>query len=366
MDIIKKIGRVFASYLLRFTLLALAIIVGLIAVFGTPGPIKKALENSGIYDSFIDNILKESQKQQTAGDIPVERQEVVVAAKTAFQPDFLRGSTEDVIDSTYDWLNKKASKPEFRIDLTGPKQKFVNSLGDYAVERAKSLPACTLQQLIELRSTVDPFNAPCLPAGLTAESLRSQVVDEVNSQDEFLKESVITADHLGGNEQGSKPFEQATQIPEAFYWMKLAPMLLAVISILSAAMLVYFHDNRRRGLRSVGMSLMGTGVFLAVFSGLLSFLFGQANKPGGSFGKAINNEFQQTALSVIGSLSGTYGLSLMIVGGIYGILGAIIWYTLKRTEPKTEATADSTPTNDTSSTPPSSSPQTPLPGSTSQ
>jgi hypothetical protein len=343
MSLVKSLGRGLSSSVLRFSLFTLAAVIAFLALFGTPGPLKNALEKSGVYDSLVDDVLKATKQQRTAENIPVERPEIQAAAKAAFTPDFLRTTSVNILDGTYNWLNKKSAQPDFRIDVSGPKQAFTGSLGDYAVNRAKSLPRCTLQQLQELGSAIDPFTVSCLPPGLNADNLRDDVEKEINKEKGFFENPIITADRLSNNEQGQTPFEQARLVPTIFGWLKLAPFLLMVLMALSAAGLILLHDQRRRGIHITGRAFLSSGVILFLFSGLVSILFGQANRPNGSFGNAINNEFQQTVLSIIGALSGTYGKTLMLIGGLYLIIGGVIWIGLKRTEPKEQGSDEEPP-----------------------
>lgn len=332
----KKLGRGIAAALLRFSLFMFALAIAFMAVFGSPETLKRTIEKSGIYNSFVDNVIRETQKQKTAEGIPLERPEVQAAAKAAFTPEFLRTSSESIIDSTYDWLNKKTAIPEFRIDLSGPKQAFIDSLGNYAVERAKVLPVCTLQQLREADGTIDPFDMTCVPSVLNPESLRKQVAAEINSQEEFIQDTVVTADNFSKNAQGESPFEQASHLPDVFGQAKIAPLLLLLLAAVSAGGLLFLHDDRRRGVRNLGMTLLSTGIVLFVFSGLLSYLFGMANRPDGGIGKTVTSDFQATALSAIGSLGGKFGQIMMATGGAYIIAGAIIWFVLKRVGPTAE------------------------------
>lgn len=329
-------------------------------VFGTPTQIKQSLKSSGIYDQLVDNIVETTKKNQKPGDsdaLPLDRPEVVAAAKTAVTPAFLQSSTEQILDGTYHWLDGKTPAPDFIIDLTPVKDNLSRSLADYAVNRAKGLPTCTLAQLKQLQNSgVDALNVPCLPPGVNPESYRAEVAKSFSKQTEGpFKDLVISADNFQKDESGKTPFQKLEQVPEVFGWVKLSLYILAGIALFSSIALVLLHDDRRRGLRAIGITLLGVGGFLVLWTLLLTYLFAQVNKPDGKLIKVTgDNPFQKPIIAIARSLNNALNQSLFKFCAAYILLGIVILVALKLTGPKkpksVQGSEESMPTVETGST----------------
>lgn len=347
MQFVKKLTRGLLSSLLKFLLFTLAIVASILMVFGSPTQLKNTIKQSGIYGSIVDNALDTAnQKSQenpdnNGGGIPFDRPEVRAAVKTALSPQFLQSSTEQVLDSIYRWLDNKTPTPDFRIDLTGPKQALANSLGDYAVTRAQSLPVCTVQQLRQLQQSgvnpnkVEPFDATCLPRGFNAASLKQQVVDKVANNGDLLKDPVISVDTLKKNDQGQDPFQKLAKVPKIFHLIKLAPYVLGAVAILSGTGLIFLYDERRRGLRNISITLLGTGLFLLIGAWLETFLIKKANGPTGPLGKQLaSNSFQGPISKMVTSLSSALANKMYIFCAVFIVIGAGTLVALHFTKPK--------------------------------
>ncbi len=311
-------------------------------VFGSSAAVKKALRGSGIYNNFVDTLTSQSkdigvsQSDTTSSGLLVQPQ-VKQAAKTAFSPAILQSSSEQIIDSMYGWLRGNSAKPDFRIDLSQPKQRFAELAADNAAARAQQLPACSLQQLRELaNSTPDPFNVPCLPSGYNISTIRNKVVEDLATNQEFLKDPVITADSLPKDSQGKSVFDQASGMPKIFHWLLLAPWIIGGFTVLTGGGLVLLYDEKRRGLHTIGVSLLGSGVFLLISTLVLSYAFKQVSQPSGQFGKLVANDFQHTLLGVLQVLSSAFNRKLYLFGAAYIASGAAILIILRFTRPKIE------------------------------
>jgi hypothetical protein len=330
------------STLFKTLLFTTALIAAIVIVFGNPTQLKASLNESKIYDTFVDSILKASQKQsnEQGNDLPLDRPEIRQAAAQAFSPELLRSSTEQIIDGGFSWLNGTTSAPTFRIDLSSAKQQFVQALGDYAADRVQSLPPCTLSQLRELANTdIDPFNVSCAPPTVTPIRAREEVVQDLSSNQDFLGNSVLTADSLPRNENGKTVFDEAKQVPQIFQWAKRAGWILGSLTVIIGLSLIFLRHDKRRGVRMVGVSLLGTGIFLLLSTLLINYLFSQANKPGGQLTHLTNNDFQTTLIAFINSINRALNRTILRFAISYAVLGAValgaLWYTgRKRTKPQ--------------------------------
>ena len=342
MHFLKRLGRGLASSLLKLSLFLLASIGALVVVFGTATPLKGALRQSNIYTSAVDSVLDSAGKQsnsqpgqQASGNnggqgLPIDQPGLREAAKTAITPTFLQSTAEQIIDGIYGWLGGKTAQPQFSIDISTVKQQFTQAMGDYAVNRAKGLPACTPQQARDLAvSKPDPLSIPCLPTGFDVNSLRAQVADQVNKNtgNSILQNNTITADNLPKNDQGQNPVQQitdkASKLPQIFHWFKLAPWILGGLALLLAAFVLLLADERRLGLKSVAWSFISIGAILMLEVIVTTIIANKLTGPSGPLAKKFNggNVLQQPLISTFHSLGQSVNGKLLIFGIIYLVLG---------------------------------------------
>ncbi|HSX45262.1 MAG TPA: hypothetical protein VLF39_04125 [Candidatus Saccharimonadales bacterium] len=331
MHILRKITLWFTSAVFRFFLLTTAIVGTIVMLFGTPIHIKQILKDNDVYSNFVDGIIADARKSPDAksnDSFPINDPVFQKAIKSSFTPEFLQTSTENVVDGTYHWLNGKTAEPDFRIDVSGPKKKFANAIGDYAVTKLSALPICNRQQLRQLQlagGTIDPFSATCRPPGFNVADQKAKVVSKILSDKDFLNKSVITANSLKKDQGDQNFFEDKRIIPKVYGWINISPFIMGVILLLLATAIVFLHETKRKGLRSVGLRLTETGVFLGVVGLITAILYRNASKPDGPIGKAIgSNSFQQTISKVLTAFVQLFNARLVVFGLIYIVIGSII------------------------------------------
>lgn len=340
MPILRRIGLWFASTTFRFLLLMTAVAATVVMVFGTTVHIKQVLRNSNVYGSFTDGIIEELKKNpetQNDSSLPIDDPVFQKAIKTAFTPEFLQSTSENIIDGTYNWLSNKVSQPDFKIDISTQKQQFANAMGDYAVTKLNTLPVCTRQQLLQISGDIDPFKATCRPASLDANAQKQKVINELMTSPHFLNKTVITADSLSKTD-GKTIFQQHTEVPKAYSWFSMSPMLLMLILMLLAASVVFIHETKRRGLRTIGLILAESGVFLVVASFVSKWMYQSASKPGGAISKAMGNtSFEPTISKLLRGITDLINSRLMWIGIAYAFIGLVILVILFITRPKKNA-----------------------------
>lgn len=339
---LKKLGRGTAATVLVLTLYALAALSALVIVFGKPQPIKKALADSSIYNTFVDNVLQEARKssdQESGGqpsDADLNQPIVQAAAKKALPPEFLQTSAESAVDGIYAWLHRRTPTPEFKIDLNPAKQTFANEVGNGLAVRIQSLPVCTLDQLRSLdANNLDLFSLPCQPPGVNLEAERQRVVSEIVGNEEFLDKPVITGEDLPATENDRTAAEQFSDIPQAFGWLQRSPWIMGVLALLSVAGVVLLFDERRRALRRLGIIFVSVGLFLLLSFSLTNWAFRKIS----ASPELAKQEtgFQQSALRVTKSLAGDVNgvvlwfaiIYLLIAGSAFGLW----WWLGKRSQP---------------------------------
>lgn len=341
MHLLKSLLRGLASASFKLGLVCLALLSVTVMVLGNSAPLKRALRNSKIYDNLIDNVISANTQdpQDVGSSSPLAELPVKQAAKTAFSPELIQSSTEQVIDSVYRWLEGKTAKPDFKLDFSAPKLRFATAAADNAAARSRVLPPCSLQQSRELASNdkIDAFSLPCLPAGLTADSIRNRVISDLANSKAFIKTPVITADSLPRDSQGKTVFDNVAQAPQIFHWLLIAPWILGGLTLLSGTLLVILYDERRRGLRAVSVILLGSGIFLLIGTLVLSFAFNQVNKPNSQLVRLVNSsELENSFLAILRSLNSTFSSKLLIFAATYLGLGAILLLALHFTKHETE------------------------------
>lgn len=350
METLKSLARGLISAGLKVGLVSLALVMSVVTVLGNPGSIKQTLGASGVYEKVIDGALNEANQpphnDQGGPQGTVPREQLVRAAKDAFTPDVLKNAAEQITDGIYAWLQGKTPEPNFRVDLTAEKQKFIETLADSAADRARQLPACSLGQLQELQnSTPDPWSLPCIPPGYSIANVRDRAVAEFASSNEFLPDPIITAEDFPKDSGGQSVFQTASDAPKIYGWILMAPWIIAILTLLAAGFLLLLHDDKRRALRTIGITLLGSGIFLFIISAVYNLAFKQG------FQVDSSNDFQQPLLDAIHNLQNAISTKLLWFGAVYTILGLLSLLALhfnKRVEEiQTNTSLSSSPQPDT-------------------
>lgn len=337
----KSFARGLASTLLKLTLFGAAILASVLSVFASPAPIKQAFSSSHIYDGLVQNILEaasENNDEGGQGAAPADKQRSLdvleVAATQAFTPTLLQSSVETVLDSIFVWLNGDAASPDFQIDLGSAKANFINVAGAEVEQYAASLPVCNRDQLMTFDPEADPLSLTCRPSNISATALREQAVNELNANKDFFPNPVLSAANLPKNENGKTAFEQVEPLKNGYQIVKLLPWILLGLGALLGVAVFFLSDTKRKGLKSLGITFLGTGIFLLIGSWFGTFLFDQISRPDGPLIKGLNNDFQEAGLAIARSFNSTFGRTVLIYGIAYTAIGAVTLLGLRFTKPK--------------------------------
>jgi len=267
MSIRKPFAALCAS-LLAATLLGLGFSWSAWHVLSQPDYIKKTLRTSGIYQSFIDDVIKQKANEVTAsGELPANQPEVQSLVKQAFTPELLQSQAEGVIDGSFDWAQGKTATLNTNIDLTAAKQKLADSMAAYAENRVKSLPTCTAATMPA--ATVDVLQATCVPPGFDATAAANQARDNVLNGD-FLKDTKLSADEIQTS-NGQTLQQQLHDGPVIYQKIKWTVYAQAILAAILAIGLVVFSSTKRIGIRRVGVISIWTGALNAGLAWLSSY-----------------------------------------------------------------------------------------------
>ena len=321
--VMKTLLRGFCSLLVKFCLYGFAITAALAMVFGSSGPIKQTLKGSGAYDSFVDTVLQAAAKQ----DHPAVYSDpgIIAAAKKAFTPQVLETNADTVIDSVYSWLEGKTPEPTFKLDFSGAEEAFADNVTTYLVDRNSKLPICTPTQLLQLHLPIDleqVINLKCQVPGIPTVLVRQQVHESLTGENGPLAHgAVFSSQDLPKDSQGQSVFKKAAFAPTIFKLLSWLPWALAGLVLLSGAGMIFLNDSRRRGLKALGIILIGTAVFIALSSFIFSLLFNKVNGPTGPLASADIGQLQKPVLNIVTTLMSQLNQKLYLMAGIYGVSG---------------------------------------------
>ncbi len=337
----KNFLRITSSGLLKLALFSAAITASLVSVFASPTSLKESLADNKLYDGLVQNVLDAARKNNDiSGEsaAPADKQlslnALETAAKQAFTPEVLQSSTEQALDGIYHWLNGEVESPDFRIDLTQAKANFIAAAGAEVEKHAASLPVCTTTQARTIDPDADPFSLTCRPATLSPADVRNNAVAELNKDNKFIPNPVLSADNLSKDANGETFFDKAEGARSLYQVAKVLPWILLILSGLLAAGLLFLNETKRKGIKNIGVTLLGTGLFLLVTGWLTGFLFDKAARPGGMLSKSIENEFQESILAAVRSLNSLFNRTILIYCLVYIALGAAALIALRFTRPK--------------------------------
>ena len=321
---------------------ALALDYGVIKTIGNAGSVKQILGESGLYSSIIPSVLKQTGQIDTPiGSISANDPLVTQAANQAVPASDVQKNVESAIDNIYAWLDGKTPQPTFEINLSSSQSSFAKNLADEVQQRLASLPACTTPYT---SASFDALNATCLPIGVSPSVAASSLQSNLTTSDTFSQVN-LNANDLKGNTPGQSIFsDQLKNAPKQYQKLKKTPLVLALLSVLTAAALVFLRPTWRSGLRHVGVSIVVVGVFMLAFAWIFNAAVTKKVVPN----LKIDNPALQTNLRHgITDLANKVEHNYWLFGGIYTVLGLVMVASPLALRPKapstTVAAVDSTP-----------------------
>ncbi len=320
MSILRKILVVFLAGSLPFFLFALDIDTGVIKTAGSSAPVKKVLADSGIFNSIVSSALDQAKTSsgEQGGGVDLTNQIVKKAAEKTITPQYLQTNTEKVLDSVYAWLDGKTTLPDFSIDVASLKTNFAAEAAKAASAQAASLPVCTSATPTE---NFNVFSATCLPKGLTAAAIGAQIQNGIASGQGFLSNPTITAESIKSGSSNQSVFaDQLKSAPLAYQRIKKTPIILGVLSLLTAAAIIFLSSSRAKGLRRVGIILLAIGAILLIFAWGLNYGVNQKALPKLNMD---NKVLQEKIRTIVADITQSIDKTYWIIGGIYAGLGAL-------------------------------------------
>lgn len=335
MNLLKKFGRGVSSGFLKLSLFLFAVSFALVSVLGTPDKLKQSLSGSEVYSVAVQegiDAAAEAQEEQggQADALSLSSPEIRESATAAFTPDKIEEWTGQVIDGMYGWLDGDTAQPEFSIDTTEQRQAFAQNVADRVEQRVEGLRPCTRQEALQLsRQEIDLFNLPCRPP-IDLAGEKQRLINEIQSNNEFLGDSLITPTDLTANSAQPNPFANSP-LPDVFQSVRRLPMITGIIGIICIAGLLWLSEDKRRAIRKIGITFLGSGLVLIISAVLFNYVFNQAGQPGGTFSRlplVSEGGIQAPLLDVVKSLVDVFNEKIIFVSIIYLIIGVGILVTL--------------------------------------
>jgi hypothetical protein len=323
MDFARKLALGILSPLFIILLFATAFDVGFIRTATHPVTVKKLVAESGIYDTAVLNVLQQTKTIQTSvGNFSASDPIIQNAAKTAITPQYVQQNTEVAIDNIYQWLDGQIAQPNFSFDLSGAKNAFAEQVAGGVQQKLSTLSACTPAQNLAIAQSgsYDAVNANCLPKGVTPASAASNVKAGILNNQDFIKETKIGAANVKGDNPNQSVFDQSDvkNIPKQYQRAKKTPFILAILTILAGAGIVFLSRSWQVGLRHIGINLVVIGIIMLVFSWALNRTVSTKITPKIKVDNAI---LQQNVRNLVTDLAQQVDKNYWWFGGVYTVLG---------------------------------------------
>jgi hypothetical protein len=331
MNIFRRIIIGSVAALLSLSLILLVMVLSLNAYFSSPAPLKRTLSEAKIYDHIVDAIIKQSQpsqENQNTDDIPFDNQQIQAAAKSAFSPQFLQSSAEQVLDGTSAWLDGTTSEPEFVIDFSTAKSSFIEQVATVAAGRVASLPVCATVEQAGDRD--DPFKTTCQPQGFDAATEKQKFIEKANQNEEFNEATTITTDSLT-KDSGQSFNEQFGVIKTGYIVSAAAPLILGVIAVISSVLVLLLHAEKPKGLLRLAKIFLSIGVITLISTLVGWFLFSKTNL---SFANELDASLQQSLIKAVNIAYATIRNTLLLGSLVYIAIGLVCWFIGKKMQPR--------------------------------
>jgi hypothetical protein len=320
---IKRFGLILSSSLFKLTLVAFALTTAGWVVFGTPSHIKQSLEETNAYQSLTNSLLDSASQNADIPQkyLPENNDAVQQAAKSALPEDDIKQYGNTIIDGIYGWLQGNTKEPEFSIDLSKAKARFADNMSTYAQNRYEKLPACSFDQLRAMSPDQDPLSIECRIPGITASAVSDKVKQSILADNQFLPDTTFEASDLPKDANGEAVSDQLNMLPDMYRLLKWMPYVLGVVAILLAIAIIYLSKTKLLALKSIGITLVGTGVFLGISTWLIDWSFRQMNT-------GSHKPLESSLLSGLKELVSSYNAVLFKFAIGYSAVGIIILFSL--------------------------------------
>lgn len=342
MHILKNIIRGLSSQLFKFSLFLMATSAAMLAVFGTPEPIKQILHDSGLYTKVVGSVIedakqKQAEKQQPdqlkdRSDLDLTDPAFEKVLQDAISPTFIENNVNQSLDGLFAWLKGRTETPNISVDMREPQQKLATGIAEVAYTRATARPTCTAAQLRSIdRTNIDLLNISCVPPGVDLRAEQAKLAQSARSSDELLENTNFSIDDL--KDKSGQPlfdFNELKAVPVAFSIFSIGAFIWAGVALVSGGGLVLLHEDRRRGLWSLARSTLAVGVALLISVGIAHYLASQVKTTAEN-----QNDLTMLVPGIVKDITWQLNKVILIYAVAYIVLGTIAMVVLKLKQTKT-------------------------------
>lgn len=315
--------------------------------------VKQWLASSGVYDTALSSLLRvDPTTSSTSAGTIISNSDMQKALAQTFNAEYLKTSTNTIIDATYDWMEGKTKAVTFSIPVQDLSSNFTNNLTAIIEPKLAALPACTGKATYP----------SCLPAGISAAEYAKQVTKPSNSSP-FLGEP-FTQNSFGDSAPSLPWLPYAWQAAQ-FLFIALPVVIIIAIGIYVSAskdkLLGLLHNGRQITISSAVFLIVGVTMWLA--GGAINLA---ANTAGMDASQAamltgFANPLVRAIITGCGSALTIASGGAMLVGVALWV-GAFVWRRKRDSRATKQVTPTAAPkdpqTPDQSSTPEQTAPPT--------
>lgn len=315
---------IFISLILLILVSAALVLTPVSVNLSNPANLLKWINDSGAYTSateiVFEEVSKEIRKTQDMEEMPISTDVIKELMGAILSPDFLESSTREIINGVYLWLNGETTAPQFEIDLSQKEDQIEVALQSLLYVRLEGLKECSPNAADTTNSEFNPFAAECLPKGFDIDREIQSISEQLLNQVGSIKNIEISGSDLSIDE------EILTNAPIAFKWLKLAPVIIAAVTILLTGFIALLIPGTKSDLTVISMPLaiVGLSGLAAFFNKSLLLRQLRSAEPFESFssGSQLNTVAERLLLSVTNDI-----FQIMLFLSLFLIIIAVLMIT---------------------------------------
>ncbi len=311
------------SLVFLVSLLGTAFTASISHTFSNPVKIEGWLNQSNLYESFIDKLASDTQKSLSSSyQINGLNNFIKPAIVSAFPKSVFNQDVNTIINNNYLWLEGHSSSPNFKIDLSTVKHNLNDGINRFVQTQISALPNCTKAQLLQLQPS-NPLALGCKPPSIDLSSISAQLISEVDSGSTVLSNAQITAANLSTkNTPHSLYYQKYPNAPSYYQWYLKMPWLLASLAIICALGILFCSARKRRGIKNISIILLISGIILIVIKAVTGAATNQLRD-------AIRNNsqlstFHQVLINLFNKIETSIAKVDLEIGVLYVILALIL------------------------------------------
>jgi len=292
--------------------------------------IKSVLDNSGIYDNFIDILVEQSNTVDTNSQSEIlalikDDPQFKLNLKTIFSSEDIKPKIETVIDALYDWLEGKTVYPEFEVYLIDDEDTFKDLFLSVTMLRMEGLPTCSTEaQSIP----TDMMDVECIPAGTNLNNLETSFQKALDSNQMDMTETMDSFKF--SSDQLNISYDNAILAQSIFRVVKILPILLCAVLFLLTVIILLLIPSTKGSFITTSIIYLLTGLLFLILGSvkniaqiLQSISTSNIDIPYSQMKDLITNLLVPLFESILHNIF-IYSLVILGVGVILLIIGIIV------------------------------------------